>query len=454
MYLHAYSMNEIVKEKPLSKGAVCQIVKDWRSNTEGTDIDEIRLFMDEVRKSGINIQDCVRGFRVTNLLKKLGVYDEFDEDMEDETSRLQMQVNNRKIETEVEIEDSDDEVYNDQLELKKNRQSPNLLDLIRSVTQTTDAGSPTLSTNLTKENKISSAKGCQITYFINAIYKNCKYHGIKPTILIEWIIDLFYFYSVLSEPSMKQSINHHNYQKYDTDDSNVKTVPKEELLDDEINNVIPLISKVTYFIEKKKKEIQQLASTKTDINQEISRLNEQREKTEANLFNTIEKEKKAFSYFQWYNTLKQELRDKFNIVIEQEFEAFARAINDFRDYDYNALQIVTEYKDFVSFREQRSFLKTEMDSINQTKQYLLNDIIQLKDQVYSYRQTMKTFYQLQQIGFGLPKLKELNGLITEVSAANSIDPTEAVPRFFKELEKDYDTKLGLESKIKEMQNEY
>jgi hypothetical protein len=31
MYLHAYSMNEIVKEKPLSKGAVCQIVKDWRT---------------------------------------------------------------------------------------------------------------------------------------------------------------------------------------------------------------------------------------------------------------------------------------------------------------------------------------------------------------------------------------------------------------------------------------
>jgi hypothetical protein len=243
-------MNEIVKEKPLSKGAVCQIVKDWRSNTEGTDIDEIRLFMDEVRKSGINIQDCVRGFRVTTLLKKLGVYDEFDEDMEDETSGLQMQVNNMKIETEVEIEDSDDEVYNDQLEFKKNRQSPNLLDHIRSVTPTTDAGSPTLSTNLTKENKISSAKGYQVTYFINAIYKNCKYHGIKPTILIEWIIDLFHFYSVLAEPSMKQSINHNNYQKYDTDDPNVKTVPKEELLDDEINNEIPLISKVSYFIEK------------------------------------------------------------------------------------------------------------------------------------------------------------------------------------------------------------
>jgi hypothetical protein len=58
------------------------------------------------------------------------------------------------------------------------------------------------------------------------------------------------------------------------------------------------------------------------------------------------------------------------------------------------------------------------------------------------------------MGFGLKELKQLKGLITEVSAANSIDSYESVTRFFKELEKNYDTKLGLESKIKEMQNDY
>lgn len=156
----------------------------------------------------------------------------------------------------------------------------------------------------------------------------------------------------------------------------------------------------------------------------------------------------------WFNTLKQELHDKFNIAIELEFEAFARAINDFKGYDFNALQILTEYKDLQSLREQRSLLKTEMALNNQARQHLLNDINQLRDQAYSYRQTMKTFYQLQQIGFGLPKLKELNGLITEISVANSIDPSEAVTIFFKELEKNYDSKLGLESKIKGMQDEY
>jgi hypothetical protein len=398
--------------------------------------------------------------RVGNTLKKLGVYDEFDgwmrdEERYDENERYEEEIRplvltgNKKI-VEEEVDEEDDSIG-----FKNNKE--NLMDLFRSATSTPEARSTkhyTKNKNF-EESRISNVKIYQITYFINAIYKNCKSHGIKPTIIIEWIEDLFYFYSVLSGQSTKEEIiNHHCYREQDFINTNEKSIQKEELLDDEINNEIPLVSRISFFIEQKKKEIHQLVSKRNTTIEEINSLNEQKKKVQSNLSNTIEEEKRTFSYFQWYNTLKQELRDKFNIVIEQEFEAFARAINDFRDYDNNALQIVTEYKDFVSLREQRSFLKEEMDSINQTKQYLLNDISQLEDQANSYRQTMKTFYQLQQIGFGLPKLKELNGLITEVSAANSIDPSEAVTRFFKELERNYDTKFGLESKIKEMQNEY
>jgi hypothetical protein len=70
-YLHAFPMNEIVREIPLSKGTVHGIIQDWRSNVGGTNIEEIRAFTSEVRKSGITIEECAQGYRIIQLFKKI-----------------------------------------------------------------------------------------------------------------------------------------------------------------------------------------------------------------------------------------------------------------------------------------------------------------------------------------------------------------------------------------------
>jgi predicted peroxiredoxin len=86
-YLHGLSMNDIVRETLLSKGTVNNIIQDWRSNIDGTNIEEIRAFTSEVRKSGVTIVECAQGFRTVQLLKKFDINDEFDsssENVEDE----------------------------------------------------------------------------------------------------------------------------------------------------------------------------------------------------------------------------------------------------------------------------------------------------------------------------------------------------------------------------------
>lgn len=51
-YLHGYSMNEIEHATPLSKGSVNNIIQKWKAGINGTDIEEIRGFITEVRESG------------------------------------------------------------------------------------------------------------------------------------------------------------------------------------------------------------------------------------------------------------------------------------------------------------------------------------------------------------------------------------------------------------------
>lgn len=77
-------MNEIVREIPLSKGTVNNVIQDWRSNIVGTNIEEIRAFTSEARKSGITIGECAQGFRIVQLLKKFDINNEFDDSVNEE----------------------------------------------------------------------------------------------------------------------------------------------------------------------------------------------------------------------------------------------------------------------------------------------------------------------------------------------------------------------------------
>jgi len=60
---------------------------------------------------------------------------------------------------------------------------------------------------------------------------------------------------------------------------------------------------------------------------------------------------------------------------------------------------------------------------------------------------------LQGLGFGLKELKQLSGTINEVAAANNIPPDMAVRKFFEDIERNYDTMLGFDSKLKGLKSE-
>jgi hypothetical protein len=453
-YLHAYSMNEIVKEIPLSKGTVNNIIHHWKASINGIDVDDIRIFLAEFRKSNMSIQESVQGYRVANILEKLQVHDEFDEWMEDDRLMPYRRIPKKNIGPEQDEEDTKDDGSQNIHSFDKRMKSKNLLEEIRSSIHNAEDDSASHFINKFEENKISDSRGYQITWFINDIYKSCKNHGIKPTLIIEWIQDLFHFYSVLSKQSSEQTVNFRNYQNQISNEQNEDKSLKEEILDDKINNEIPLISRVSFFIEQKKKEIDQLANVRSTVIEEIKSIIEKKEKVQSQLSNTIKEDKKAFSYLQWYSNLKQELLDKFNFVIEEEFEAFVKAINDFKEYGFNTSLLIREYKDFDSLRQQMNLTREEIHLNQGVIQDLLKEISNLRGQCYNYEQAISNYQELKLMGFGLKELKQLKGLITEMSVANSIDPSEAVNIFFKELEKNYDSKLGLESKIKGMQDEY
>jgi hypothetical protein len=72
----------------------------------------------------------------------------------------------------------------------------------------------------------------------------------------------------------------------------------------------------------------------------------------------------------------------------------------------------------------------------------------LQDQVNQHQQTMNIYYQLEDMNLGFKELKQLRYAILEISKANKISPDKAVTKFLEDIEKEYDNKLGFETKIK------
>jgi len=84
---------------------------------------------------------------------------------------------------------------------------------------------------------------------------------------------------------------------------------------------------------------------------------------------------------------------------------------------------------------------------------LNNSLTYLQDQVNCHKQTMNIYRELEAMKFGLKELKQLWNTILEIAEANDISYEEAVSKFIKDVEKNYDDKLEFEKKVKETKDE-
>jgi len=82
--------------------------------------------------------------------------------------------------------------------------------------------------------------------------------GIRPTIIVKWIEDLFYCYSILDKEIT--FVNNNNRP-----DNINKEMDESSEQEESIAKEIPFVSNISYFIDQKKKKIRQLENTRSAI---------------------------------------------------------------------------------------------------------------------------------------------------------------------------------------------
>ena len=414
-YLNGKSFAEISDENNIAKGSVFNIINSWTDQIGIPDIAELREFSTMIRKSGITIKQCAQSFRFIQILSSFGIRDELH------SSYVGDIIPTNGVENE-----DDPEFKNKKSDRSKKDHSPTSRD--------------------------------NFYYFIESIYNNCKNQNIKSTNIIRCIQDLIDFGQVLYQNAGNNTTGFERDSNEPSELLNLRTnnnslFRKSIDTRNEREIQIPLISNISGYIEQKKLEVLNLDINNKKLQQEIVDLEEQKNALLSNITNLKKRESLSLTYLDWFKVLRKELLEIHSIKLEEEFSNFVNVFNDFKYYDYDAHQIVKEYKHLESLRNEMKAIQGIVDSIVHTRDNLLEKIESLEEREGYSRQSLDTLQELSYSGYGLKELKQLNNTIIEIAVANGIEYYDAGKKFLKDVESQYDSKLGFEAKIKEVKAE-
>ncbi len=392
-YLNGKSFDQIAIENSMAKGSVHNIIRAWINHIGIPDIDELREFSVMVRKSGITIKQCAQSFRFIQILANFGIKDEIDMMPKNEGKNDYHGLSHR------------DNYY----------------------------------------------------YFIESLYNNCNKTGIKSTDIVGWMQDLIDFSSLLFENIDNSKIrleeDTNEIEEMENLSNNKKLLYRKpaDTSNNETKVQIPLISEISGYIEQKKLEVQQLNIKKKTLLQEKGELEEQKNIISSKIINLKEKESSALIYLDWYKNLKKELLNNHKINLDDEFNNFVKVIADFKYYDYDAHQIIKEYKEMESLKIGVKLLNGIVTSIEKTRDETLKELESLGEKETYLKQSLNALDDLTDAGFGLKELKQLKNTVYEIATSNDIDYYDVPKKFFTDIETQYDSKLGFESKIIELE---
>ena len=73
LWLQGQSRKDIAVCCGIGEGTVSNIVDDWKRNLGNEDADALRELGVSLKRAGIDATQCAEGFRILNIMKKLGV---------------------------------------------------------------------------------------------------------------------------------------------------------------------------------------------------------------------------------------------------------------------------------------------------------------------------------------------------------------------------------------------
>jgi hypothetical protein len=218
----------------------------------------------------------------------------------------------------------------------------------------------------------------------------------------------------------------------------------------EFSKTIPF-SQIPEYITKKVDEKKKLEEQIEQVRNEKEILDEEKSDIELLRDKALQDQEITDSELKWYSKLREELL-KYGIPVE-DISQFSKIVDGLRKYGYDVDKVINAFADVESLRVAAQDLRETMQSLESKCNDLKQQCSSAQVTLAFHVQTINMYKSLEDMGFGLKELKILWHTIKEIAAANNISPDESLEKFYKDIEEQYDDKLGFESKVENLRDE-
>ncbi|HET7390241.1 MAG TPA: hypothetical protein VFJ51_05410, partial [Nitrososphaeraceae archaeon] len=224
----------------------------------------------------------------------------------------------------------------------------------------------------------------------------------------------------------------------------------KDLLEFSKMNIVPL-SQISEFIHQKADEKKRLEEEIQTLKGQIKMLEEEKSGSEDRRSSALHEENITAAELKSYSDLKEEL-GRHGIPID-DVSKFAKVVHGISQKGYHVGRVIEEFSDLESARNDYWSYQVSMPGLKKKYDDLNQECSMLEQSVNFYKQRLSLYDELHTFGFGLKELKLLRNTINEIADANSIPQDQAHQKFYRDIEEEYDDKVGLELQLNKLRSE-
>jgi hypothetical protein len=198
------------------------------------------------------------------------------------------------------------------------------------------------------------------------------------------------------------------------------------------------------YIELQKSQIQR-------SKEEIERLQQMILNQKSNLEIAIKEEGTTMNELHQFSSLKTVMKD--NGVTMSDNSRFVEAVVGAKKLGFDPHIIVQKVSNLMNLEIEQKGLEERDKSLNEKVEALKVKCSDLEQEELAHNYSISISRELEKMGMGIKQLKLLLHTVTEMATANNISEDKATEKFFSDVQKQYDDKLGFELELQNLKSE-
>ncbi len=198
------------------------------------------------------------------------------------------------------------------------------------------------------------------------------------------------------------------------------------------------------YIELQKSQIQKLK-------EEIGRLEQGILNENINLEIAIKEKGTTMDELNQFSTFKEVMKN--SEVTMDDNSRFVEAVIGAKKLGFDPNIIVQKVSNLMNLEIEHKGLEEGVKSLKENVETLKLKCSDLEQEQLAHNYRISIYQELEKMGMGIKQLKLLLHTVTEIATANKISEDKATEKFFSDVQKHYDDKLGFEVELQNLKSE-